>query len=193
MASDMPLPIPPRTPTPPPDDDNAPVGLGLDEHLSPMKMGFDANTLSPLSATFPPERGAILAPSHSLSQRVAPSSLYSPASPYTPPSATSDTETPSLHGAENARGPFNFQSVSYMPGKPQVAKNARSSPWLWSAFAKLRRISVAVADTNTSIAACRTRYSWSHPRAPRSSSPHPFLCPRSKNTGRVCQTTRCFG
>ena len=98
MATAMPLPVPPRTPTPPPDDD-APVGLGLENQTSPTKLGFNASTLSPLSATFPSERYGTLAPGDSLSQNATPSTVYSPMSaafPYTPgsgASGASDTET----------------------------------------------------------------------------------------------------
>lgn len=128
MASDMPLPVPPRTPTPPPDDENPPVGLGFDSQLSPTKLGYNPNALSPLSATFPSERYGTLAPSDSISQKATPSTVYSPTSatfPYTPATAasgTSDPEAPSLSGSENVRNPFNFQPVSYMPGRSQGNK-----------------------------------------------------------------------
>lgn len=132
MASQMPLPVPPRTPTPPPDDDNHLVGLGLEDQLSPAKLGFNPNALSPMSATFPSDRYATLGPSDSLSQRATPSTVYSPTSatfPYTPASAasgTTDTDAPSLSGSENVRNPFNFQPVSYMPGRPQANKSVRT-------------------------------------------------------------------
>ncbi|KAL1609993.1 cation diffusion zinc membrane transporter Zrg17 [Paraconiothyrium brasiliense] len=121
----MPLPVPPRTPTPPPDDDNAPVGPGLEDLPSPTKLGFNVNALSPMSATFPPERYGTLVPSDSLSQKASPSTIYSPMSatfPYTSASA-SDTEAPSMSSVGDARNPFNFQSVTYMPNKPQGVKN----------------------------------------------------------------------
>lgn len=133
MASSAGLPVPPRTPTPPPEEaTNAPAGLGLENQLSPTKLGFNTNALSPFSATFPPERYGTLAQNDSVSQRATPTSIYSPASgtfPQTPASlagAASDNEGPSLSSAENARNPFNFQSVSYMPNKPQGTKNVRS-------------------------------------------------------------------
>lgn len=127
MAANMPLPVPPRTPTPPPDDDNAPVGPGLEDLPSPTKLGFNVNALSPMSATFPPERYGTLVPSDSLSQKASPSTIYSPMSatfPYTSASA-SDTEAPSMSSVGDARNPFNFQSVTYMPNKPQGVKNVR--------------------------------------------------------------------
>lgn len=133
MATDMPLPVPPRTPTPPPEDENAPMGSGLEDQLSPSKLGFNVNALSPMSATFPSERYGTLAPSDSLSQKASPSTIYSPMSatfPYTPASAmsgVSDSEAPSLSSAGDSRNPFNFQSVTYMPNKPQGPKNVRTS------------------------------------------------------------------
>ena len=128
----MPLPLPPRTPTPPPDDGNAPVGLGFEGQLSPANLGFNTNTLSPMSATFPPERYGTLGPQDSLSQRATPTTIYSPSSatfPYTPASAVSaisENEAPSLSGSEHVPNPFNFQPVSYLPNKPQSNKPVRT-------------------------------------------------------------------
>ena len=130
MASSMPLPIPPRTPTPPPDEegDNKPIGLGFEDQLSPANLGFNPNALSPMSATFPPERYGTLGPGDSLSQRTTPNTVFSPASatfPRTPASAlsgVSESDAPSLSGSDNAHNPFNFQSVQYMPGRPQASK-----------------------------------------------------------------------
>lgn len=130
MASNLPMPLPPRTPTPPPDEDapQEPVGLGLEGELSTGGLGFDPNALSPMSATFPSKQYATLGPSDSVSQRATPTTLYTPASatfPHTPASAMSgtDTGTTSMSGTENARNPFNFQSVTYQPGRPQAKQN----------------------------------------------------------------------
>ncbi|KAF2872219.1 cation efflux family protein family [Massariosphaeria phaeospora] len=117
--------MPPRTPTPPPEDDQ-PVGLGFEDQLSPTKLGFNNTALSPMSANFSPERYGTLGPSDSVSQRPTPSTIYSPMSagfPYTPANAASETEAPSLNGSENVRNPFNFQPMSYAPGKPQANKS----------------------------------------------------------------------
>ncbi|KAF1842145.1 cation efflux family protein-like protein [Cucurbitaria berberidis CBS 394.84] len=126
----MPLPLPPRTPTPPPEEDTTqPVGLGLEGELSPGKLGFGTNTLSPMSATFPSRQYATLAPNDSISQRPSPSTIYTPASatfPYTPASAasgTNDTDALSLNGSENGRNPFNFQPVPYQPERTQAKQN----------------------------------------------------------------------
>jgi hypothetical protein len=126
MASNMPLPVPPRTPTPPPDDDDAPqpVGLGLDGELSPGGPGYNVDALSPLSATFPSKQFATLGPSDSISQRATPTTLYTPASatfPYTPASTASGMND--AESSENASNPFNFQSVTYAPGRPQTNKS----------------------------------------------------------------------
>jgi hypothetical protein len=131
MASNMPLPVPPRTPTPPPDED-APrpsVGLGLDGELSPGRPGYDANTLSPMSATFPSKQFATLGPSDSVSQRATPT-MYTPASatfPYTPASVSSVMED--ANSSENSSNPFNFQSVTYAPGRPPVNNKSVRSPF----------------------------------------------------------------
>ncbi|KAF2200934.1 cation efflux family protein-like protein [Delitschia confertaspora ATCC 74209] len=128
MASAMPLPVPPRTPTPPPDDERVPVGLGLEDSLSPEKLGFNPDALSPMSATFPSARyGTLAGPNSSASQRPTPSTVYSPTSatfPYSPSSAvggTSEQEQPSS-GSESFRNPFNFQPVQYMPGRTATGK-----------------------------------------------------------------------
>ncbi|KZM22921.1 cation transmembrane transporter [Ascochyta rabiei] len=131
MASNMPrVKLPPRTPTPPPDEaaPRPPVGLGFEGELSAGGLAFDPNALSPMSATFPSKQYATLGPSDSVSQRATPTTLYTPASatfPYTPASAMSgtDTDVPSISGTQNARNPFNFQSVTYQPGRPQAQQN----------------------------------------------------------------------
>ncbi|OCK92568.1 cation efflux family protein family [Cenococcum geophilum 1.58] len=129
MASGMPIPAPPRTPTPPPEDDEKPVGLGLDQPYSPARLRFNPDALSPLSATFPPERLSTLGgPGTSMSQRPTPSTIFSPASstfPYSPMSAMgggSENDTPSLSGSEKVQNPFNFQPVQYTAGKPAANK-----------------------------------------------------------------------
>ena len=91
-----------------------------------------AAALSPMSATFPSKQYATLGPSDSVSQRATPTTLYTPASatfPHTPASAMSGTDTgpPSMSGTENTRNPFNFQSVTYQPGRPQAKQNVRSA------------------------------------------------------------------
>lgn len=133
MASSMPLPVPPRTPTPPPDDQEEPVGLGLQDaqQYSPTKLGFSyhADTLSPLSATFPSNgfgSGSLAAPSPLQPSQRTPLSPASSTFPYSPMSATgSENETPltsaSVNGnSENVRNPFNFQTVQYTAGKPAI-------------------------------------------------------------------------
>ncbi|OAL00259.1 hypothetical protein IQ06DRAFT_221316 [Phaeosphaeriaceae sp. SRC1lsM3a] len=118
----MPLPVPPRTPTPPPEEDAPqPVGLGLDGELSPGGPGYDAHTLSPMSATFPSRQFATLAPGDSVSQRATPTMLYTPASatfPHAPGGTGSDSND--VDSSDTSRNPFNFQSVTYAPGRPQM-------------------------------------------------------------------------
>ena len=128
MASDMPLPVPPRTPTPPPDD----TGGTTPAHSSPTKLGFNLDALSPISTRFPAERyGTLNGPASSTSQKGTPSTIFSPASsgfPYTPTSPASglSDNDASLSGSD-VQSPFNFQSVQYLPGKaPMLVKPVRS-------------------------------------------------------------------
>jgi hypothetical protein len=129
MASNMPLPVPPRTPTPPPEEDAPqPVGLGLDGELSPGRLGYLGDTLSPMSATFPSKQFATLGPSDSVSQRATPTTQFTPASatfPYTPTSTASGMND--VEGPEKARNPFNFQPVSYAPAGPQMNNKSVSA------------------------------------------------------------------
>ncbi|KAF2761475.1 cation efflux family protein-like protein [Pseudovirgaria hyperparasitica] len=114
MASNMPVPLPPRTPTPPPDEQQ-PIGLGLDklyeDQSSPTKLGYGLDSLSPLSENFSTSQFASLAPSSSASPRSAiiPGSA-APYTPYTPMSATSEDTEP-------VQNPFNFQTVTYTASK----------------------------------------------------------------------------
>lgn len=192
MATSTPLPVPPRTPTPPPEDENLHMGLGLEDQLSPTKLGFNMDALSPMSATFPSERYGTLAPSDSLSQRASPSTIYSPMSasfPYTPASAmsgASDAEAPSLSSAGDARNPFNFQPVTYMPNKPPGVKNVCVCYTVRGTFTNSHRMLADVADTSTSTAASPTRSFSNLPREPRSSFLRPSPSRPSKNTARAC-------
>jgi hypothetical protein len=128
MASRVTLPVPPRTPTPPPDEDAPqPVGLGFEGELSAGNLSSNA-LLSPMSATFPSKQYAALGPSDSVSQRASPAPLYTPASatfPYTP--ATIASGTTDAEGGVDSSGPFNFQPVTYQPGRPQAKGNVRAS------------------------------------------------------------------
>jgi hypothetical protein len=191
MASNMPLPVPPRTPTPPPDDDApGPVGLGLDGDLAPA-MAFDSNALSPMSATFPSKQYATLGPNDSVSQRATPTTIYTPASatfPHTPAtvaSGTNDTDS-----SENVRNPFNFQPVTYAPGRPQANKSVCSLHQVCRFGSNNSRMSAAAEDTSTSIAVFPTRSSWNPPRALPSSSRHLCQFLPSKNTAPPCPRTK---
>lgn len=163
MATNMPLPLPPRTPTPPPDDDD----LRHDSQPSPEYPAFNPNSLhpnglSPLSATF-------ASPTDSLSQRATPSSLYSPdrasflsTTPATAVTTISENETSPLNAPEsaaNAPNPFNFQPVSYMPAKTPTKQVAvcQHPFYVYGTIAKLRRISAGDVDTSTSTVASHIR------------------------------------
>ncbi|KKY21268.1 putative cation efflux family protein family [Diplodia seriata] len=107
MASDMPIPVPPRTPTPPPEDQRRPVGLGLpDDQL-------ERDALSPMSATFPPQSFGALSPSSANLSPRTPNSAY-----YTPQmTVNSEVSTPVTASSETPRNPFNFQPQQYVVGK----------------------------------------------------------------------------
>lgn len=130
MASNMPLPIPPRTPTPPPDDEiHDAVGLGLDHNSLP-KFSYNPAALSPISATFPPQQfGTLGVPAGaassnltpSLYQRgmpLSPSSSSFPNSPYSDTTAMSANQTPMTGTSETFHSPFNFTPQQYSLGKP---------------------------------------------------------------------------
>lgn len=124
MAFQFPIPKPPRTPTPPTptkeagDHDNRdnahiharngslPVGLGIygAGRRNNSVVSFDANTLSPLSATFPPNQfGSMASP-------VPPSSGTSPAMRQDRGSLSASS--PGTDG-EVAKNPFNFKPQTY--------------------------------------------------------------------------------
>ncbi|KAI9653298.1 MAG: Endoplasmic reticulum zinc transporter [Alyxoria varia] len=140
MASDLPLPVPPRTPTPPSDDDrvsqsspnNYNNGLGLSNagippdqnpnRLSAASLGL--SPLTPMTSVEPPRRSS--APSNS--EMPTPAINLSPPSPNT--QAQSLTQTPSLDSVSGdsavddsmdsqSSNPFGFQTVTYVPAKPK--------------------------------------------------------------------------
>lgn len=114
MASNLPIPIPPRTPTPPPDDPpEAPV---------PSEAAFyeqqNISRLSPLVDTFPPPRNPSDAGSRG---RLSPTkSSFGP----------SPVEAAAQNGSyDNGSGPFNFNTVTL--AKSPVGKSVRwlVNPW----------------------------------------------------------------
>ncbi|KAK7717852.1 cation diffusion zinc membrane transporter Zrg17 [Botryosphaeria dothidea] len=108
MASDMPIPVPPRTPTPPPEDQQPPVGLGLPDTQ------LDRDALSPMSATFPPQQLGSLSPSSANLSPRTPNSAY-----YTPQmSVNSEASTPKTASSDAPQNPFNFKPQQYVVGKP---------------------------------------------------------------------------
>jgi hypothetical protein len=198
MASNMPLPAPPRTPTPPPEEEwhqNQTVGLGLDDMLSPSKLGFNPNALSPMTATFPSDRYGTLAPNDSLSQRGTPSTVFSPGSsafPLTPASAatfTSETEAASLSGSEHV-SPFNFQSMPYAPSQAAAKQAVSMRLKLRRVHADRRRTLDEDVGISTSTAVYHIRSSSNLPLARPSSSPLPSQSQPSKSTVPACQKTK---
>ncbi|KAF7594678.1 Endoplasmic reticulum zinc transporter [Aspergillus hancockii] len=105
MASNLPIPRPPRTPTPPPDD---PSTTPDDSGLS----GHDKNSLSPLVDTVPPLRNSSIAED---STRLSPTRAAFNLSP-------SDNAPQNGQGDNGSAGPFNFQTTT-MAKSPVVKSN----------------------------------------------------------------------
>lgn len=103
MASNLPIPEPPRTPTPPtPIRDDPTEGLGIygGPRLVNSTVSFDPNSLSPLTDTFPHRFGSMTSP------------MPSPANTI---STETSNGTPNSDGSAGApaRNPFNFQTQTY--------------------------------------------------------------------------------
>lgn len=115
MASELPIPAPPRTPTPLPDEEHQGMdGLGLDGVItSPTELSFDPNSLSPMR-------------DHFLTGRYG--SLSNPLSPGTPASfysamSNDSAGSQSTVSGEDGRQPFNFQPMAL--SKSPVTKSVR--------------------------------------------------------------------
>ncbi|GKZ39386.1 endoplasmic reticulum zinc transporter [Aspergillus brasiliensis] len=104
MASNLPIPIPPRTPTPPPDD--SPNTSNQSPHL------HDKDSLSPLRDTFPNLRGS-LDPSDA--NRLSPTRAGFNLSP-------ADALQPTDQSDNGSAGPFNFKTTTMAKG-PVVKSN----------------------------------------------------------------------
>lgn len=107
MASNLPLPLPPRTPTPPADD----------EYASQINSGIpiDRNSLSPLKASFP--KGIMDAESRDM--------LSPTNSSFNLATSPEDAETPIENGSGDmsSAGPFNFNTT--VMAKSPVIKSVR--------------------------------------------------------------------
>ncbi|KAG2415329.1 hypothetical protein HFD88_006520 [Aspergillus terreus] len=108
MASNLPIPLPPRTPTPPADDPlNGPDhtgGFGAAHH--------DQDSLSPLVDTFPPQRSPLDTEDRN---RLSPTRAAFNLSP-------SDTTAQNGPSESTASGPFNFKPMT-MAKSPVVKSN----------------------------------------------------------------------
>ncbi|KAL4754935.1 hypothetical protein BDW72DRAFT_164700 [Aspergillus terricola var. indicus] len=102
MASDMPLPVPPRTPTPPPDEPHSAFSF-------PSRPP-DRDTLSPLVESFPHRNGSDTEDRNRLSPTRASFN-----------SLSADTTQPNGQ-SEVSPGPFNFQTTT-MAKSPVVKSN----------------------------------------------------------------------
>lgn len=133
MASQLPIPAPPRTPTPPPDDGQPPGdqihGLGLEGYLtSPARSTFDPNSLSPMDENYQSgrrygatARGLTTNPL-AISPMTDSSSLYSAFSIES--SSESQPNTGVLVEKTDGKGMFNFQPTSL--AKTPVSKSVCS-------------------------------------------------------------------
>ncbi|KAJ5082573.1 hypothetical protein N7532_011616 [Penicillium argentinense] len=112
MASNLPLPIPPRTPTPPSDD-------GRDQHVPRMIPGLgvsvNRDSLSPLKESFP--RTNTLDPMNA--DRLSPTK-----SSFNLSTRAADAVSPSKNGSSDSppAGPFNF-NTTVMAKSPVVKSN----------------------------------------------------------------------
>lgn len=104
MASNMPLPVPPRTPTPPPDD---PPGASA---IPSQNLGRD--TLSPLVESFAPSRNPSIPEDPS---RLSPTKASF--------NLSVDAAQPNDQSDNVSSGPFNFQTTSM--AKSPVVKSVR--------------------------------------------------------------------
>jgi hypothetical protein len=95
MASNLPLPIPPRTPTPPPDD----------QHTSTLNSGIpiSRDSLSPLKASF----------SKGIMESESRGHLSPTKSSFNLATSPEDAETPIQNGSVETTpaGPFNFDTT----------------------------------------------------------------------------------
>lgn len=117
MASNMPLPIPPRTPTPPSDDATSQYATQLDE------VPVDRDALSPLKDTFPKS-----ATFESGSQdRLSPTKASFNLDP-----RSADPTTAMQNGSSDTTpaGPFNFNTT--VMAKGPVVKSVRSTKRCYS-------------------------------------------------------------
>jgi hypothetical protein len=152
MASNLPLPIPPRTPTPPADD----------QHASEISSGIpiDRDSLSPLNASFP--KGVM---DFGSKDRLSPTKSSFNLSP-----APEDTVSPIENGASDmtAAGPFNFSTT--VMAKSPVVKSVSPIAIPLSEYENTNQFSFRtldnVAATSTSTVASHTRSSSSLPLAP---------------------------
>ena len=115
MASNLPIPAPPRTPTPPPDDEEHEnySRISLDGFAnSPVKGIFDPSCLSPMDENFPlSRRGSTPAfPPPSSANPLSPTDTNS-SSQYSPMSLDSAGSQGSTL-TENGKGIFKFQPTS---------------------------------------------------------------------------------
>ncbi|KAI9692082.1 MAG: Endoplasmic reticulum zinc transporter [Bogoriella megaspora] len=130
MASQRPIPQPPRTPTPPPEDEaqrsagleSQAAGLGFSvmrDTRSSAAIARDSNALSPTSAEFPLSGGS------NLSIRPSPTTtdyaLYSPIE-----DAAGDSQPSTAGLSAPNKSPFNFTPIQYSAGGKSAGSIGKS-------------------------------------------------------------------
>lgn len=109
MASNLPIPLPPRTPTPPADDP-----LNGPDHTGGFRAAHhDQDSLSPLVDTFPPQRSPLDTEDRN---RLSPTRAAFNLNP-------SDTTAQNGPSESTASGPFNFKPMTM--AKSPVVKSVR--------------------------------------------------------------------
>ena len=143
MASNLPLPIPPRTPTPPSDE--------VRDHYAPQfnsGVAVDRDALSPLRDTFP--RSVSLDPGNP--DRLSPTRSSFGLSP-----GSADTTPIAQDGSNDssAAGPFNFNTT--VMAKGPVVKSVRSKTFVVSMDAILIYLFRALEHWTTSRSQIQTQ------------------------------------
>lgn len=183
MASNLPIPLPPRTPTPPPDD--PPSAPDNSSRLGAQ----DKDSLSPLVDSFPPQRGSLNTEG---SNRLSPTRASFTLSP-------SDNVPQNSQGDNGSAGPFNFKTTT-MAKSPVVKSVSPSVLFRWNCIGNdadccsiAYRTLASDVDISISIVVYRTRYSLSHHPGPH--WPCLIRCRYrlSRSAVRVCRKNRKRG
>lgn len=187
MASNLPIPRPPRTPTPPPDD---PTSVTDGQPLRGFAATYDKDTLSPMADHFSQnglnvEDGDRLSPTRS-SFKLSPT----------------DVSVQSGASDNGSAGPFNFQTTTMAKGpvmkSVSISLNTVYGPLslYWNANCLARnscRTLASGVDTSINIVVYRIKYSSNLLPELLWLFRIRYLFPRSKNAVLVCRRIRRRG